>query len=89
MKIDDKRFNELVKRVDALDRELDGPYFDSRVAYVMQKVLDTSQAISVEHYINGQIVETRLIKDKLKELEQKRQELEKVLEDVDKQLEKR
>lgn len=93
MKIDDRRFNELAERMDALDQELDelksGKYFEARVAYALQRILETNQAICVKHYIDGQKIETKLLRDRLKELEAKRSKVELLLKDINEQLEQK
>ena len=86
----DRRFEELAERINALDKELDEikdeKELQARVAYALQRVLDTNQAITIRHYIDDKEVTTKLLRDEVKNLHRKRLELERVLGEVDEQL---
>lgn len=73
----------LTERVDRLADNVNGDGFMSRLAYAIQKVLDTHQYIQIRHYINDQEVTTKLIKEKSRELEQKKGDLERILKEID------
>lgn len=77
----------LTYRVDRLADNVNGDGFMSKLAYAIQEVLNTHQYIQVRHYINDQEVNTKLIKEKSRELEQKKGDLERLLKEIDECLE--
>ena len=86
----DSRFEELAERINALDKELDKlkgeKDLEARVAYALQKVLDTNQAITIRHYINDKEITTKLLRDEVKDLHRKHSDLKRLLGEIDKQL---
>lgn len=89
------RFKELAERISALeinalekenDKLEDEKDFQARVAYALQQVLDTNQAITIRHYIDDKEVTTKLLRDEVKELHRKHSDLKRLLGEIDEQL---
>ena len=81
----------LIERVDKLRddiRCIDGDGLNARVAYALQEVLDTHQAITIRHYLNDKEITTKIVKDELRELEQQQGDLEYALKNVKEALKK-
>lgn len=76
----------LTERVDRLADNVNGDGFMSRLAYAVQRLLDDHQYIQIRHYINEQEVTSKLIKDKTRALEQKKNDLERLLKELDEAL---
>ena len=75
--------NALEKENDKLENEKD---LQARVAYALQQVLDTNQAITIRHFIDDKEVTTKLLRNEVKDLHRKRSDLERLLDAIDKQL---
>lgn len=72
----------LTKRVDKLRDDICDDAFLSRVSYALQKVLETQQAITIKHYVEGKEVTTKLLRDEWAELHQEETELSIVLDNI-------
>jgi uncharacterized protein YoxC len=79
----------LKRRVNKLEEDSeDKDLLCSRVAYALQDVLDKNTAISIVYKLNDQEITAQIIRDKTKELKEKRQELEYALKAANEALEK-
>lgn len=72
----------LIKRVDKLRDDTYDDAFLSRVSYALQKVLETQQAITIKHYVEGKEVTTKLLRDEWAKLHQEETELSIVLDNI-------
>lgn len=72
----------LIKRVDKLRDDIYDDAFLSRVSYALQKVLETQQAITIKHYVEGKEVTTKLLRDEWAKLHQEETELSIVLDNI-------
>lgn len=67
----------LKRRVDKLEKDSqDNDLLCSRVAYALQDVLYKNTALGIVTELNGQEITTKIIRDKRKELAEKKQKLE-------------
>ena len=85
------KVDHLIERVDKLRddiRYIDEDGLNARVAYALQEVLDTHQAITIRHYLNDKEITTKIVKDELRELEQQQGDLEYALKNVKEALKK-
>ena len=78
-----KRLDNLETNIERLERSVDDlrsyvytDGFKSKIAYALQEILDTNQAITIKHYLNDKEITTKLVKDELRELEQRQSDLE-------------
>lgn len=72
----------LTERVDKLRDDMYDDAFLSRVSYALQKVLETQQAITIKHYVEGKEVTTKLLRDEWAKLHQEETELSIVLDNI-------
>ena len=78
----------LTERVDKLRDDIYDDAFLSRVSYALQKVLETEQAITIKHYVEGKEVTTKLLRDEWAKLHQEEAEVSIVLDNIRKLKEK-
>ena len=76
------KVDHLIERMDSLRDYVYEGDFKKQVAYALQDMLDTHQAITIRHYLNGKEITTKIVKDELKELKQQQSELEWALEQI-------
>ena len=72
----------LTKKVDRLRDDMSSDVLLSRVSFALQKVLETQQAITIKHYVEGKEVTTKLLRDEWAKLHQEETELSIVLDNI-------
>lgn len=72
----------LTKKVDRLRDDMFSDVLLSRVSSALQKVLETQQAITIKHYVEGKEVTTKLLRDEWAKLHQEETELSIVLDNI-------
>ena len=87
-----KELDELDAKIDLLERYVDKiredmyekGWLESRVAYALERVLETHQGMTIKHYLGKKEITTKIVRDEVAELEQQQYELEDALERVKK-----
>lgn len=72
----EKKFNAFNARLELIEDSLDEDWLRRHVGYALQEVLEKNTAMTVVTELNGQEITTKIIRDKRKELAEKKQKLE-------------
>jgi hypothetical protein len=72
----EKKFNAFNARLELIEDSLDEDWLRRHVGYALQEVLEKNTAMKVVTELNGQEITTKIIRDKRKELAEKKQKLE-------------
>lgn len=90
MRVKQKDLDEIIERIEILEKHVqrirediyEQGWIESRVAYALERVLETHQGMTIRHYLGKKEITTKIVRDEVAELEQQQYELEDALERV-------